>query len=693
MSNVEGVRPTVCLIGPATDTDFEDPKLVDLMRKQVSRYLPTGIFGLAAVLEQHGIVPRIVDLNDWHRDYLLSRPDLTEFDFCNYVARAFEPLAYDIYGFSTICGSYPLTVRIAEQVKRLHPKSTIIFGGPQATVVDGPTLNAFPFVDYIVRGEAEETFPALLDQLARGAQPDGLLGVTFRKDGKVARNANAPVIDDLDALPIPAFHLADHIKGYRLSLELGRGCPFACAFCSTNDFFRRNFRLKTPDRMLTDMRRLRDTYNVQTFDLIHDMFTVDRKRVVKFCDAVLATREGFIWSCSARTDCIDDALIDLMHRAGCRGIFFGIETGSARMQKIVKKNIDLKEALDRIAHCDKRRIRVTASLITGFPDETMADVRDTAGFFLDCLRLDYVQPQLHLLSALAGTPIETEYRDRLVFDEIVSDMSYQGWQQDPADKALIRQHRDIFSNFYGVPAPALDRLYLKELRDFLLNGMERSRWLLVALHQSGGHIVDVFDAFRRWRSERAGAPLDREQSTRYFADIGFLKDLLEFATSHYPADTTPGASALATILEYEFALLADEPAAAGAEASSPAEAATPLDAVPRLAPDVRIAHLRSDYKSAIQALRRRGQRRGAAARPSWVVARRGGEGRFEIIQLSRHSAELLRLCDGKRSLRDIAAEYALNDAGEDVPPEAACLFGLQLLEQQGFVQLAAPGVH
>ena len=97
------------------------------------------------------------------------------------------------------------------------------------------------------------------------------------------------------------------------------------------------------------MRLVRDVYGITTFDLIHDMFTVDRKRVIAFCEAVIATGEEFYWNCSARTDCIDEEMIAIMARAGCRAIFFGIETGSARLQKIVKKNIDLNDATARIA--------------------------------------------------------------------------------------------------------------------------------------------------------------------------------------------------------------------------------------------------------------------------------------------------------------------------------------------------------
>ena len=92
----------------------------------------------------------------------------------------------------------------------------------------------------------------------------------------------------------------------RMPLELGRGCPFACKFCSTNDFFRRNFRLKSPGQVIAQMRALHRLYGHTSFELIHDMFTVNRKRVVAFCEAMVASGEKFQWYCSARTDSVDD---------------------------------------------------------------------------------------------------------------------------------------------------------------------------------------------------------------------------------------------------------------------------------------------------------------------------------------------------------------------------------------------------
>src|SRR5207253_3056394 len=195
-------------------------------------------------------------------------------------------------------------------------------------------------------------------------------GVTFRRGTEIIRRPNAAVIEDLDSLPPAAFHLYPHIKDCSYApVEAGRGCPFACSFCSTNDFFRRRFRMKSPHVLVSQMKQIKETYGIESFDLIHDMFTVDRKKVLAFCDAVQQSGEELYWSCSARTDCVDDELISRMADAGCDGLFFGIDTGSEAMQDAIQKRLDVNEAALMVKSANQHSVKTTVSLITGFPEE------------------------------------------------------------------------------------------------------------------------------------------------------------------------------------------------------------------------------------------------------------------------------------------------------------------------------------
>ncbi len=456
-----------------------------------------------------------------------------ENDFSRFAASYFRERQFDFVGFGSVCSSYPVTLRVACEVKRQQPASVVAFGGPQASAVDVTTLEAYAPIDLVVRGEAEQTLPQLLEALTQGHRLDDVPGITFRRDGKIVRNPDGGGITDLDTLPFPAFHLLPDMEMCRfMPLELGRGCPFACTFCSTNDFFRRRFRLKSPSRMLEEMRRVKATYGIDTFELVHDMFTVDRKRVAAFCEALLASPDKFYWGCSARTDCVDEELIELMASAGCRGVFFGIETGSARMQKIIDKGLDLADSAARVRSCTKYKIKTAVSLIVGFPEETQDDLRSTIGFFTDSLRCEHADPQLVILAPLAGTPIHQQHKENLFLEDADSDMAYRGWDQGPEEKKMIAEHPDIFPNFYSVPTPFLDQELLKELRDFLLNGIKIARPLLRELRLAGADMLVVFEEWRAWR-RNSTTGLTRNDFAAYYASDSFPHDLLEFVETQY----------------------------------------------------------------------------------------------------------------------------------------------------------------
>jgi radical SAM superfamily enzyme YgiQ (UPF0313 family) len=692
----------ICLISAPTASQLAGVVGEPDAARMMGELAPVGILSLAAVLEVKGLQPEVVDLNrvyfswlrDWNRD---------KTDFCRFAGNYFAGRDSDFFGFSTVCSSYPLTLRIAAEVKRAHPKSVVVLGGPQASVVDISTLRAFPWIDMVVRGEAEQTLPGLVDALDGHGSLAAVSGITYRRDGngEIVRNPDAPLIMDLDALPFPAFHLFPDVRfsGY-FPMELGRGCPFSCTFCSTNDFFRRRYRLKSPAHMIAEMRRVRETYGISSFELVHDMFTVDRKRVVEFCEALLESKEQFTWGCSARTDCIDEELIALLARAGCRGIFFGIESGSPRMQKIIDKGLELNDSVERVRSCDKFKIKTAVSLMAGFPEETMADLRQTAAFFVDSLRYDHADPQLSILAPLAGTPIQKLHKDSLALNDDVADMSYRGWPQETEDHAMIAGHPEIFSSFYSVPLPYLEHEFLKELRDFLLSGQRAFRRLLLGLHHDSGNIVDVFEQWREWRTKN-GADFPNGNRTTYYGQGSFLADFLQFVRLDYiPASKAP--LAMTALVEYEAALLSGdqeshESAGAGRgleqisgdrAVADDNEAITP-DSRPQLFPGVNVIGLPADYQEIVRRLRQRSPLDDLPSQPVKIVVRKTASGPAEVRQLSPLSAELLDLCEGGLTVQEIAAEFIVRQIEiSGVPADKLCLAGIQILRQQRLIALA-----
>ena len=203
----------------------------------------------------------------------------------------------------------------------------------------------------------KHSFPALLDALSAGSTAGPLLGVTHRIFGRVVREDDAPLIADLDTIPTPAFDL--YFDPRRpvpdLPVEVGRGCPYGCTFCSTNDFFRRRFRLRSPQAFVAELDALRRRWNARRFEFVHDMFTVDRKRVLELCASLERMTPSVEWYCSGRTDRVDPELLDRMWSAGCRGIFYGVESGSAAVQITIGKRLSLEGARSAVRHTAGRR--------------------------------------------------------------------------------------------------------------------------------------------------------------------------------------------------------------------------------------------------------------------------------------------------------------------------------------------------
>ncbi|HXZ28703.1 MAG TPA: radical SAM protein [Terriglobales bacterium] len=678
----------VCLIGAPTANQLGAAVGEAEAARIMGELAPVGILSLAAVLEAKGLAPEVVDLNRVYYDWLQD-PERGQADFCRFAGDYFRERDSDLFGFSAVCSSYPLTLRIAAEVKRAHPQSVVALGGPQASVVDVATLRAYPFLDLVVRGEAEQTLPELVGALGGSTALAAVPGITFRAGREVRRSPDAPLIQDLDALPFPAFHLFPDVRFCRhFPLELGRGCPFACTFCSTNDFFRRRFRLKSPGHMIAEMRRVKAAYGIRSFELVHDMFTVDRKRVIEFCEALIESGEDLTWGCSARTDCVDEELIALMARAGCRGIFFGIESGSPRMQKIIDKGLVLDDSAERIRSCDQFGINTAVSLMAGFPEETLGDLRASAAFFVDSLCYDHADPQLSILAPLAETPIQRQQKEALVLSDDVADMSYRGWPQEAEDHAMIAGHPEIFSSFYSVPTPYLDHEFLKELRDFLLNGMRAFRWLLLGLHQDSGDIVDVFQQWQEWRA-RNGVDLASGDRTAYYASGSFASDFLRFLRLDYVPQTSRAPLAIAALLECEAALLDGGSAPAREEVSEHREDLIPADSRPQLLPGVSVIEVPADYREILRRLRQRDPLQDLPGRPVKLAVRKRAAGPAEVRQLSPLSAELLGLCEGSRTVVEIAAEFRQKEREvSGVPAEKLCLAGIEILRQQRLITLA-----
>ena len=157
----------ICLINAPSSAEFYDSvefKDADIRRVTCSPQL--GILTVAAVTEGLGCVTTIYDSNRAFFHFADSAGEAHVSEFAGVAACQIGAIDAEVYGFGSICSAYPLTLRVAKLVKAIRPNSTILIGGPQASVVAEHTLRAFPFVDFILRGETEESLPIFLEELS-----------------------------------------------------------------------------------------------------------------------------------------------------------------------------------------------------------------------------------------------------------------------------------------------------------------------------------------------------------------------------------------------------------------------------------------------------------------------------------------------------------------------------------------------
>lgn len=403
-----------------------------------------GLMSLVAVARSEGHQAEIVDPK---QEFAWNRRPLDASAVSLVVDRilARQP---DVVGFTALACNFVWVSRLAQTLRARAPDMRILLGGPHASILHTEILETLPAFDVVVRHEAEETLPGLLARLP-ALDLRGLAGVSYRDErGRVTANEPRGVVEDLDRLPMPAFdcYPLTELGEPSMRIDAGRGCPFSCTFCSTATFFGRSYRLKTPARLLAEMDLLRDRYGFTRFKLNHDLFTVDRRKVSAFCDAVLG--KGYTWSCSARVDCVDPELLEHMHAAGCRGIYFGIETGSARMQRVSAKRLDLTMVAPTIDVAERLGMTTTTSFIVGFPEEERDDQRDTIDMagHLHARGRALNASQVHLLAPEPGTALIAENRARLAYDAHISTFNVP--PLDRVDEEAVRAHPTLFASYW-----------------------------------------------------------------------------------------------------------------------------------------------------------------------------------------------------------------------------------------------------
>jgi len=296
--------------------------------------------------------------------------------------RRFQP---QVVGISCTTPGIYGAYRVARGVKVWDPGVKVVLGGPHATFTARECLKECPELDVVVRGEADESFPRLLDAIERGRGMEDISGLTYRRGGVVRETSPGPPVSDLDSLPHPRYGLLPmekyELDGIQYSaLMTSRGCPFKCVYCSSSQLCGKMWRGHSPKRVVEDMRILAEDFGVHEIELLDDTFTLNRGRALEVCRLLRAEGLDVFWSCSSRVDTIDSQLAHEMSRAGCHTVYFGVESGDEDVLRSTGKGISLDGAVRAVSVAKEAGLHTVCSFILGLPQDTLQTVRRTIDF-------------------------------------------------------------------------------------------------------------------------------------------------------------------------------------------------------------------------------------------------------------------------------------------------------------------------
>ncbi len=418
-----------------------------------------GLLSLRQVLEREYKVELVNFDFLWANAILALSEDLEE-NLCN-CADYIMKFQAKVIGFYTICDSYPISVLLAKRIKERNENVIILFGGPQASLTAVDSLESFFFVDYICIGEGERVINPLLKAIIKGKvhEVKKIPNLAYRDRGEIKCNPLLPMItsQELSGYTVTNYQPFEKFFKDSMSIEVGRGCPFSCTFCSTSLFWGHCFRMKSIDELIFEMKYFHEKFHVSEFKFEHDMFTQNRDYIMSFCNRIIEEKLPYTWTCSSRVDVLDDEIITLLSKAKCTKMYIGIESGSPFIQRVIHKNLDMEKVKQNIVLLHQSGIEVTASFIYGFPEEKVEHLKET----LEMISYFYLHGifniQLHMFIPLPKTDELLKVEEQLVFDKNKIDLGiYHSGIAEKETQELISSFPKVFSQFYTFPSEVRD---------------------------------------------------------------------------------------------------------------------------------------------------------------------------------------------------------------------------------------------
>ncbi len=328
--------------------------------------LPIGLCSLHALLRSRNIPVTLANLSGMNPKDVIS------------LIKQIKPT---VAGLSQWTHNRHATIELAAIIKKNIPDCTVLLGGGHATEQAEQILQNHPEVDIIVTGEAEETLPELLDTLESRGHLEFLPGIVIRKDSKPFRTKGRSPLKELDNLPFQSSYLDEAINvnsGLQAEfISSSRGCPAACNFCSSPSFWGRKVRHRSVNSVIDEILFIKEKYGLIYISLRDDTFTVDRRKTVEFCRQLIERRVNIFWNCQSRAEVVDEETLEWMRKSGCECIQLGVESGSPDILKLLNKKISTEQVIMAADLIHQSGINLSVYLISGIPEETESDRKQT----------------------------------------------------------------------------------------------------------------------------------------------------------------------------------------------------------------------------------------------------------------------------------------------------------------------------
>lgn len=364
---------------------------------------PLGLAYLGTFLEQAGHKVKIIDAEILKYKFDDIKKEITYFD-------------PDVVGVTSSTMYIDYALLIAKFAKENNPNSIIVLGGPHPTVRSQELLENNYYVDVIIKGEGEITFTELLEKKTFLEWKE-VKGISFRVGKKIIENINRPPIENLDNLPMPAYHLLRMDK-YRIKFlnrsimgEVGeryigintsRGCPYDCIFCSSRALWGRRWRARSPEHVIEEIRFLKDNYKIDIIDFLDDTFSIDIKRVEEICKLINNEKIDVSLVCTTRVDNFNKKLSEILKNAGCKIVFFGLESGVQKTLDYLCKGFTIDDTKNAVKNAKESGLKVAGSFIIGIPLETKDMIYQTINF---AKKLKLTTAAFHIFTPFPGTKI------------------------------------------------------------------------------------------------------------------------------------------------------------------------------------------------------------------------------------------------------------------------------------------------